>query len=976
MSLRPGQRLPRATAISGPYLTAEMRREHSDTGGELVDEGHLKAVCATSGLPRKLPLPMPRRTAVSLLQAADDQIVAMETKLQSKEAELDRCNVERQQILDRLNSITLELMELKKSSEEVEQCCKAACMRAAERELALKDNYIAMQRLQHRLATCYGVNDQLMEESRATGQYSAQLPNFVADMTRHLLKAVEKKAARKHKMKKLTAELEDSKKDLDEKSQLYQNTVDIKMALEEQLGELQQRVECLTADNAKCQDKMHFLAQEHSTVVTQRDGLQEQLRLEKEEKAVLEDWLKKLAGGICTQLDVENTSSVVIMENFGNVLGELLLELNTLRDEKVANDGTIKLLTADKVALMADKEALEDKVKGLDELQKIKEHLEAEVKALMETNEKMAQDFRDSQRKMLDSLEQLQHENGETAAAVEEFSHDVLLDLLGLRQDSRDLHFNTTHLRNRVAELDDEGVQKDMELQRLNGVCVNYASTIWALKAENERLYEGVTNFEQLASATTSDLEQAKSEVASLKEALAQAEAIPVEERERAAWLLLEKETHASELEKKLKELEEALEQLTKEKTDACDTANELRRQNENLQSALLIVTCDLRQLQEQQENKVDHGAQTEESEKVDSFVQTEDGIMADDFDVAAELSPFSKMDTEVQTDTSDDEVFAKENESIIAKEKNACLALQAKVRELMNQVAAKSAEADKHQKTISSLQESFQSQLEEAQKNEQLKKAEVLKLKEKVRTLSFELNNAKETGARNLERMEKLYKEAKEEVQFMKKVAKPMVQQRSTTPAAVESAVGPIAHETMFTPELTKTPLESRISWTAAKPMAPTAPPHDTQEAGASSSSGESLSVLVNQIEMMTSTKSKQKESNALAGANKEESTGKHTERAKTEKKATPPKRGKKPSTPATSRKRGPKKTRRGEASREASPCDIDLFAEAPEAPAAAHARSGSARTTTESSVASPPAKNRRFFKSTYGGWNELFKM
>ncbi|KAL3183736.1 hypothetical protein MRX96_033814 [Rhipicephalus microplus] len=356
MSLRPGQRLPRATAISGPYLTAEMRREHSDTGGELVDEGHLKAVCATSGLPRKLPLPKPPRAAVSLLQAADDQIVAMETKLQSKEAELDRCNVERQQILDRLNSITLELMELKKSSEEVEQRCKAACMRAAERELALKDNYIAMQRLQHRLATCYGVNDQLMEESRATGQYSAQLPNFVADMTRHLLKAVEKifyptltkKAARKHKMKKLTAELEDSKKDLDEKSQLYQNTVDIKMALEEQLGELQQRVECLTADNAKCQDKMHFLAQEHSTVVTQRDGLQEQLRLEKEEKAVLEDWLKKLAGGICTQLDVENTSSVVIMENFGNVLGELLLELNTLRDEKVANDGTIKSLTADK----------------------------------------------------------------------------------------------------------------------------------------------------------------------------------------------------------------------------------------------------------------------------------------------------------------------------------------------------------------------------------------------------------------------------------------------------------------------------------------------------------------------------------------------------------------------------------------------------------------------------------------------------
>ncbi|KAL3183739.1 hypothetical protein MRX96_033817 [Rhipicephalus microplus] len=167
------------------------------------------------------------------------------------------------------------------------------------------------------------------------------------------------------------------------------------------------------------------------------------------------------------------------------------------------------------------------------------------------------------------------------------------------------------------------------------------------------------------------------------------------------------------------------------------------------------------------------------------------------------------------------------------------------------------------------------------------------------------------------------------------------MVQQRSTTPAAVESAVGPIAHETMFTPELTKTPLESRISWTAAKPMASTAPPHDAQEAGASSSSGESLSVL-------------------------EESTGKHTERAKTEKKATPPRRGKKPSTPATSRKRGAKKTRRGEASREASPCDIDLFAEAPEAPAAAHARSGSARTTTESSVASPPAKNRRFFKST----------
>ncbi|KAL3190966.1 hypothetical protein MRX96_019208 [Rhipicephalus microplus] len=61
------------------------------------------------------------------------------------------------------------------------------------------------------------------------------------------------------------------------------------------------------------------------------------------------------------------------------------------------------------------------------------------------------------------------------------------------------------------------------------------------------------------------------------------------------------------------------------------------------------------------------------------------------------------------------------------------------------------------------------------------------------------------------------------------------MVQQPSTLAAAV-SAVGPVAHETMFLPELTKTPLRSSIPWTAAKAMASTAPLHDTKAAGARS--------------------------------------------------------------------------------------------------------------------------------------------
>ncbi|XP_049274659.1 myosin-9-like [Rhipicephalus sanguineus] len=1028
MSLRPGQRLPpRATAISGPYLTAEKRREQSDEG-ELGDKDRFKARCSTGGVPRKLCLPMPPRTSVSLLQAAHDELVAMEMDIQSKETELTRCKAELQEKYDHANSLTLELLEVKSSLEEKEERCKAAEMRTAEVELSLKDGYIGMQRLQQRLATCHHMKDQLIEEMRALGECSVQFPNLLADAKKNLMKASEKMAALKNRLRERTAELEDCKKELDAKSQLYQDTVDSKMALEEQLRELQEDVERLTADNAKCQDKMHFLAQEHSAVVTQRDSLEEQLKVEKEEKALLEDCLRKLAGGICTQLDLENTSTLEIIEALGNALRQLLLELNTLRDEAAVNDSTIKSLTAEKVVLMADKQALEDKVKDFDELQKMKQQLEDKLKVQVDTREEMRRDFQDTQRKMLDYLEQLQRENAEYFSAIDKRSLDLVSDSLDLRSDLCDAQFHWRHLCNRVAELDDECVQKDTELQRLNGECANSASTIWALKAENERLYEGVTNFELLALTSADDLEQAQSEIASLKEALAaaQMEVVPAEEREKAALLLLEKETRASHLEEKLKEMEDTLQKLTAEKTAACDAAEVLSEANQGLKDAMLSLANELTRERELKENRseltflmaravcVDRDAQTEEAETVDTVMQTENAVKVDcdlqtDDSTKADLGFFPEIDCEVQTDdTGDNEIVSKlagaklevkrlnlsirrlgfekkaleesqkARESVIAKEQNARLALETKAEKLTNQ-------------------------------NERLK-TELSNLKQKVLALSCELNTVKETEAKKQERLDQLYKQAREEVLFLKKassdatpgiqpiqVATPMVRQPATPSAAI-SAVGPVTHQTMFTPEPTETPPKSSISWTAAKTVASATPLRVTRAAGESSSSGESqLSELVNKIEMTTSKAAQSKERNAQAGVSKEESVGKHPGTAKTSKQqpvekplTTPPRRSKRASTSVTPRQQGPEKTRCGKASTEASPYNIELFAEVAEAPTAARAQRGSVRTSknekkdsslkpqaqmsAKSSLASPAAKKRKFFKSNNSEWDAFF--
>ncbi|KAL1430903.1 hypothetical protein MTO96_014754 [Rhipicephalus appendiculatus] len=376
----------------------------------------------------------------------------------------------------------------------------------------------------------------------------------------------------------------------------------------------------------------------------------------------------------------------------------------------------------------------------------MKQQLEDELKVQVDAQEEMRRDFQDTQQKMSDYLEQLLREDAETFAAIDKRSLDLVSDSLEQRAYLCDVQFHWRHLCNRAAELDDECVQKDMELQRLNGECASNASTIWALKAENERLYEGVTNFEQLALASANDLEQAQSEIASLKEALAaaQAEVMPAEEREKAALLLLEKETQASQLEEKLKEMEDALARLTAEKAAAVDAAEIFSDANQGLKDAMLSLEEELSRELERKENRVDCDLQTDDSTEAD-------------------LSTFPKIDCEVQTDdTGDNEIVSKlagtqlevnrlnvslrrlvfekialeesrkRHESVIEEEQRARLALETKVEELMNQVAAKSAEADKQQKMINSLQASLQSQQKGAQNNERLK-AEVSNLKQKV---------------------------------------------------------------------------------------------------------------------------------------------------------------------------------------------------------------------------------------------------
>ncbi|KAH7933732.1 hypothetical protein HPB49_016382 [Dermacentor silvarum] len=366
--------------------------------------------------------------------------------------------------------------------------------------------------------------------------------------------ALKAKASRVYSLARELMEVKNSMKEMEQRCKANERRVaELELAVEDATVSYQDLLKKLT--ESKCQSKMQFLVEEHSNVLSERASLECQLKEEKDERALLDACLRKLAESLCAQLDLNNMSTLAVIEATGNALQQLIHECGSLRDKEALNDSTITALTAEKDALAAEKQALGEKLKDLHELQENNQRLEEELKVQANVKKEMIKDFRESQHKLLDYFEQLERETATTLSTLDKRSYDLLAGALGGRSDISNAMFRLRHISNRVSELDNECVQKEMELQRLNGVCANNASTIEVLKAENERLYDGVNNFEQLAQGNADDLAEAQREIASLKEALAAAEmeAVPVEEREKAALLLLEKETQVSQLEEKLK---------------------------------------------------------------------------------------------------------------------------------------------------------------------------------------------------------------------------------------------------------------------------------------------------------------------------------------------------------------------------------------------------------------------------------------
>ncbi|XP_050048703.1 uncharacterized protein [Dermacentor andersoni] len=1023
MSLGPGQRRKTPTArVMGFNLTPEGCRERSDRG----EPGAVLGEPGYSALQKSLP---------SKLRKARDELHAMEMDWKSKETELTCYKVSLKEKASLVKSLTCELIQVKSSMEEQEQRCKAAEIRAAKLELVIKNSTVAFQEVLKTLTKYEKMEDRLMEEIRLLEDCGNKFPTLLADAKKKTKQVLSKNKMFKRKVNDLAMELESCRKKLDAKSQLYQDTVGVKIALEEQLGELQNHVEVLNADNAKCQSKMQFLVQEHSNVLSHRESLECQLKEEKEEKALLDACLRKLAESLCAQLDLNNMSTLAVIEATGSALQQLIHECSCLHDKEVLNDTTMRMLTAEKDTLMAEKQALGEKLKDFNELQEMKQHLENELKVQADVKKEMIRDFQESQRKTLDYLDQLEHENAATLSSLNKLSLDAVADALEHRSDISDAMFRWRHISNRVSELDDECVQKEMELQRLNGVCSNNALTIEALKAENERLYEGVTNFEQLALANADDLAEAQSEIASLKEALAAAkmEAVPVEEREKAVLLLLEKETQVSQLEEKLKEMEGALSNLKQEKEAACETAQFISDANEDLKNAMLSLAEELTEERKQKEDRVDNDAQTEETEMVDCDLQTDD---------IAEVNLQPKVDCEVQTaDTGDEEILSKlagaqlelnrlnlslrrlnfEKEAVDkshkgcegmrAREQEARLALEKRVEELANQVIAKDNEMDEQRKMINSLQASLDSQVKEAQKlsrstnqasaglktqNERMK-AEVSKLQQKVQDLTCELNTLKETEALKRERIEQLYKQSKEEIQFLKKSScdgapgTPLLQAMTPVSQSKLKSVPTAAsaeaehkhtdkHKTMFTPEPTDTPVKSSISWTEAKTTV-VAAPLSVAEAAADNSSADSLSKLVDEIERTSSKVRLLKESDTGGGTHKEESASKRPVATKMSQRRSMAKPLTK--TPRRSpRQHVSEKSGRSMASPKASSDKVSAVAGVQKRPVQPSKKAddtslmSQADISTKSAVTAPGAKKRKFFQPKDSDWDDLFKI
>lgn len=641
MNSNPGQRRSAPTAHV-PCLNRryETERAPSDTAtrpsaprgsGSLLDE-----VAAF-----KAQMSMAER-----LRTAKDELIHLEMDLEFKTLEVKRCEALLKEKTIRTRQAMLEREKFKEECEELRETCRAAELRIAELTERNQSAYTTFESLKKEMATCYELGEQLLEEQNLGKETLDLLPSSMdkikKDLTDNVFKLSAQIRAMKSQIDELTEDLRDCREQLEEKSQLCEAAHSSILSLEEQ-------VELCKAENAKCQSKVQFVAEEHSIVLEQMKSLERELREEKEEKNLLVAHLHALASNTCGLSDLEGESTQALLEAINAAVGKLSEDCHSLRESERLAREKAEALSAEKDALAAENAGMVQKLLDLGELKIAKRKLEIELSV----QQKAVSDMRAGIRAKLSRFRGMVNKMKQQDAVLSSVLANQFAMKPHLLECGRKIHAAkdcVSVVRSVVAQLIDGKAVQDCNVQRLSAECASMQADNAALKAEMDSLCEAITNFEQLAEGSTEELERAKEEMESLKESLAEARAqvVPVEERERADQLLLERETQISRLEKDLKEMERKIAILIEEKTADADVVEAMRVANEELKCQVLKLSGQLVQEQERRDGMVNCDVQTECLPRADRDMQTENNMKVD-CNMQTECLPRSDCDMQTE---------------------------------------------------------------------------------------------------------------------------------------------------------------------------------------------------------------------------------------------------------------------------------------------------------------------------------------
>ncbi|XP_077510290.1 uncharacterized protein LOC144121162 isoform X3 [Amblyomma americanum] len=713
---------------------------------------------------------------LDFIRETHDKLIKLTMELKFKEREIADCHSLLEKKASRLSSLSTELCHVKSAMEEQVRHNKAAEMRIMDITLREYSNYEGFQCLLKKLHSCYEVNTALSEEIKALREINTRLPNFL-DCTKKKLKDAHAKmvsirATWRKKKRHLSAELESCKKELGIKLQVCEDTEASNQVLRGRLNDLQLRMVALTAQNAECRQNMQRLVEEHSNVLADKESLVLQHRTEKEEKDQLVAQLRMLASKLCDLSELDNGSALKLFEALGSAVQQLSDECSSLHDRERAAKTTIEALRGERDALMAENRVLAEKLKDYNELQQAKEILEDDLTIHKNVAENLTREVHHQLTSVMDTVKQVIRESANAQGSFEATLQTVIEEALQQRTQIRLFYDHWSRSQVLTSEMSDELARKKEEVQRLSAECARMGSVIGEQMAEIEGLCSGITNFEQLAADSADDLARVQAEAESLKESLAAAQ-MEAEEREKAALLLLEKDSQIAQLEAELQEKREELASLAHEKVAAVDDAEWFREANQNLTEIVSSLSKQLEQKQNWRESMVTGAVQTDGClvPKADCEVQTsgnDDELLLKLESSEREVNLLKSSIHRICLDNAALGSMYKERQGQLTEVSEICHALENQMERLAEELKASKIDKEALQVKIQSLEASVG---ERAQKNKHLK-AEVLKLQKEVHNLTNKITETMDAEALKRERIERLYREAKEENQFMKRAS------------------------------------------------------------------------------------------------------------------------------------------------------------------------------------------------------------